>query len=289
MTPVHITSPQNSRIKDAVALRDRRARDRAGLFLVEGARELGRAVAAGWPIDSLFVCRDRLSEEAAKLTAHAAASHTCTVTPRVFDRLALREGSDGIAAVLRVRTVSLADALVASDGRVPLVVALHRVEKPGNVGAVLRSADAVGATGVVTLEETGDPLSPNAIRASLGTVFGLRVARATSQELIAASRARGIALYAAALAEGAETPWRVDLRRPTCLVLGSEATGLPPAWLAAADACVAVPMRGSADSLNVSVAAAMILYEAMRQRRPQPPGAAATAPGAAADRTSRDR
>lgn len=264
---LQITSAHNPRIKEAAALRERKERQRQGLLLVEGARELSRAVDAGWTIDALFVC-DALASAATKdlLARVSPARGIVDVSPHVFDKLAMREGSDGVAAVLVARTLSLEHALAAPPGLAPLVVALHGIEKPGNLGAVLRTADGTGATGVVVLEGSSDPFSPNAIRASLGTVFSHPLAHAPSDALIAAARARDIALVAAALTPDACPPWQLDLTRPTCLVLGAEATGLPDTWLGAADRRVAIPMRGAADSYNVSVAGAMLLYDALRQR-----------------------
>jgi TrmH family RNA methyltransferase len=265
--PLHISSLGNPRVKEAAALRDRKGRERTRLALVEGARELGRAIEGGWRVDALFVCEPLLSPEARALWERVDPERGgCTVTPAVFDKLALREGSDGIVAVVHERVWSLAEALAAPVGGPPLVVALHGVEKPGNLGAVLRTADGVGASGVVALEGTGDHTSPNAIRSSLGAAFTLPLARASSEALVDACRERGIALYAAALTTGSKAPWELELARPACLVLGAEAAGLPSSWLSRADACVAIPMRGSVDSFNVSVAAAMLLYEAMRRR-----------------------
>ncbi len=256
-----ITSAQNPRVKDAAALRDRKERERRQRILVEGAREIERALRSGWVVDSAFVCHELLSEDARVVLPRLV--RISAVSAHVFDKLAMRDGSDGLAVIFQTKAVAL-DAALA--GAAPLVLALHGIEKPGNLGALLRTADGIGATGVVCLEGTSDALSPNAIRASLGTVFALPVAVATTADLLTAGRARGLSFYAAALGEAARPPWQHDLRGPTCLVLGAEATGLPEAWLAAADARVLIPMRGIADSLNVAAAGAMLLYEALRQR-----------------------
>ena len=264
---LHITSAQNPRIKDAAALRDRKEREQRQRILVEGAREIGRAIASGWRVDCAFVCRELLSDAAHDLLRTLRSDRGVTsVSAHVFDKLALRDGSDGLAVIFHRRTATLTDALATSSQAAPLIVALHGIEKPGNLGAILRTADGIGATGVVLLEGASDPLSPNAIRASLGTVFALPVAVAATSELLAAGRAAGLRFHAAAFGTYARPPWQCDLRGPTCLVLGAEATGLPDAWLAAADQRVLIPMRGIADSLNVAAAAAMLLYEALRQR-----------------------
>lgn len=263
MSRLVITSTSNPRIKEAAALRERKERERAGLVLVEGAREIGRAMDAGWQVDSAFVCDALLSEGARQLLGRLhAARGMAEVSSHVFDKLAVRDGSDGLAVTLRVRSRTLDDALAGSR---PLVIALHGVEKPGNLGAILRTADGIGATGVVVLEGGSDPLSPNAIRASLGTVFALPVATTTSDALLTLGRQRGLRFHAAALGASARPPWACDFTTPTCLVLGAESTGLPDLWLTHAER-VQIPMRGIADSLNVSAAAAMLLYEALRQR-----------------------
>lgn len=260
---LEITSTANPRIKEAAALRERKERERTGLLLVEGATEIGRALDAGWEVDSAFVCEPLLVPRSEAVLARLAPKRgLATVTAHVFDKLAVRDGSDGLAVVLRARPRALEDALA---GPRPLVIALHGVEKPGNLGAILRTADGTGATGVVVLEGGSDPLSPNAIRASLGTVFALPVATATSDALLALGKERGLRFYAAALGASARPPWACDFTPPTCLVLGAEATGLPDLWLTHAER-VLIPMRGIADSLNVSVAAAMLLYEQLRQR-----------------------
>lgn len=154
--PVHVTSAQNPRIKDASALRDRKARERAGLLLVEGAREIGRALASGFEVDTLFFCPELLSPEARPLLARLAGARATSVSDHVFDKLALREGSDGLVVTLRQRPVALDQVLAPRADRAPLVFALHGVEKPGNLGAILRTADGIGASGVVLLEGTGD-------------------------------------------------------------------------------------------------------------------------------------
>lgn len=265
---LHITSAQNPRVKDAAALRERKEREQRQRILVEGAREIGRAIASGWRVESAFVCRELLSDAAQALLRTLVSDRGVTsVSAHVFDKLAMRDGSDGLAVIFHTRAATLADALRATkDKGQPLVVALHGIEKPGNLGAILRTADGIGATGVVLLEGSSDPLSPNAIRASLGTVFALPVAVATSAALLDAGRAAGLTFIAAALGASARPPWQHDLRGPVCLVLGAEATGLPEAWLATADQRVLIPMRGIADSLNVAAAGAMLLYEALRQR-----------------------
>jgi TrmH family RNA methyltransferase len=188
------------------------------------------------------------------------------VSPAVLAKVAFGERSDGVVAVVAAPQLDLAD-LVPTDE--PLVVVLEGVEKPGNLGAVLRTADGAGATAVIAADPLTDPFNPNAIRASLGTIFALPVVAATTTDTIAWLERRGIRAVAAIV--DAVTPWTAaDLTGPLAIVLGNEATGLSPAWHDAGMTAISIPMRGIADSLNVSTAAAIVLYEAVRQRGLRP-------------------
>jgi TrmH family RNA methyltransferase len=259
-----IASPDNPRVKDAVRLRTRRARVREGRFLVEGARELDRALDAGHRPHLLFV-EPELAGDAGVRAAdrtRAAGGRVLEVTAAVYRKLALREEGEGLLAVLPIpRTVPDELDLPAA----PLVLAAIGIEKPGNVGALLRSADAFGADAFV-VEGGTDLWNPNVVRASLGCLFTVPAATAPAGELLPWLRARGLRIVAAAV-DGASEPDAADLTGAVALLMGSEERGLPAHALAAADARVRIPMRGAADSLNVSVAAGVLLYEAGRQRR----------------------
>jgi TrmH family RNA methyltransferase len=268
--PGTITSTKNPRVKAAIALRDRRARDETGLTLVDGVRELARALAGGARAVEVFVVDHSLDEAgaAAVQLASAGGATIVPVTGGVLDRLGYGERSEGVVATVRIPDVSLgrlADLLPAD----PLVVVLEGVEKPGNLGAVLRSADAAGADAVVVADPRTDLFNPNAIRASLGTVFAVPVAAGASGEVRAWLEAAGIPMFAARV--GAAVPYTAaDLRGPAALVLGSEAEGLTDAWTGPGVTAVSLPMLGVADSLNVSVTGAVLLYEARRQRGTTP-------------------
>jgi TrmH family RNA methyltransferase len=259
-----IASLDNPRVKDAVRLRARRARDREGRFLVEGARELDRALDAGHRPEALFVEPDLAGDAGVRAAqrTQAAGGRVLEVTAAVYRKLALREGGEGLLAVLPIpRTVPDELKLPAA----PLILAAIGIEKPGNVGALLRSADAFGADAFLT-EGGTDLWNPNVVRASLGCLFTVAAATAPAGELVPWLRARGVRVAAAA-PDGAADPEATDLTGAVAIVLGSEERGLPAAALAAADARVRIPMRGAADSLNVSVAAGVLLYEARRQRK----------------------
>jgi TrmH family RNA methyltransferase len=259
-----ISSLQNPRVRAAAQLRDSRQRQKQGRMLIDGARELGRAVASGVRPAEIFLCRELLAPSdvpvAEQLTQCGA--EILEVTPRVFERLAFGGRTEGVLGVAPTPAPTL-DGLCLPA--LPLVAVLEGVEKPGNVGAVLRSADAAGVSALVVADPRTDLYNPNTIRASLGTVFSLPVAAASSAEVIAWLGRQGLAIYAARV-DGSIPYTQADFRRPAAIVLGSEAEGLTAAWSGTQVTAIRLPMLGRADSLNVSVTAAVLFYEALRQR-----------------------
>jgi TrmH family RNA methyltransferase len=266
-----ITSAANPRVHAALALRERRGRSQAGRLLVDGGREVLRALEAGLTVREAFVADGELSPEAEAVVARLAAIGVTRhgVAGAAWSRLAYGERNSEVVAVVDAPPTDLArvEAIVAlrSD---PLLIVVEDAEKPGNLGAIARSADGAGATALLVAVDAGpaaDPWNPNAVRASLGTVLSLPIAIAPSRALLSWLRERAIRIVAARLQ--AATDYRAaDLRGPLAIVVGSEAAGLGPAWLAADVEGVRLPMLGRADSLNVSAAAAVLLYEARRQR-----------------------
>lgn len=260
-----IESPANPRIKAAVRLRERRDRERTGLTIVDGAREIRRAVAADVPIEEAFVAetlvRSDEATEAVEALRRCGAPIT-TVSETALDRLAFGDRNDGLVAVVRAPSVDLKQLHVAAD---PLVVVLEGVEKPGNIGAVLRSADGAAADALVLADPRTDVFNPNAIRASLGTIFTVPIGASDTPQVRVWLETQGIRVVAARVDADA-APWDVHLTGPVALVLGSEAEGLGARWADGEVVGVRIPMAGIADSLNVSVAAAVLLYEARRQR-----------------------
>lgn len=266
-----IDSPANPRIRSAVALRERRERQATGLTLVDGAREARRALEAGVELESAFVCRALLASEDGRRVVELAGDRIVDVGERAFDKVAFGDRTDGVVLVVRPGVRTLGDLRLPVS---PLVVVTEDIEKPGNVGAILRSADAVGASAVIAVGGT-DLYNPNVVRASVGTVFSVSVATGTAAEVAAWLRAAGIRIVASRV-DAAELHVDADLTGPVAIVLGSEASGLSDAWRGDDVEGVRLPMLGAADSLNVSAAAAVLLYEAWRQRRaasPNPHGA----------------
>ena len=256
--PELITSPSNPKVKRLLALQQKSSerRDR-GLFVVEGRRELQHCIDAGFAVDTVFFCPALLS------SAPEAGAKVFEVSEEVYAKIAMREGTEGVVAEVRMPERRLEDLALPEK---PLVMVLERVEKPGNLGAVLRSADAAGADAVLVCDPLTDLWNPNLIRASVGAVFTVPCVACSSQEAIAWLKARGIRILTAQL-QDSSLYYDCDMTVGTALVMGTEATGLTPRWRQAADAHIRIPMLGALDSLNVSVSAAILLFEAVRQRR----------------------
>ncbi len=260
-----ITSSHNPRVKEAVRLRASRHRKKQQHVLVDGVREISRALDGhARPVD-VFVCEPLCrSEQSRGLlerldTLDAAVWH---VTPEVFEKLAYGHRAEGIVAVAEAPARTL-NALRVADGE--LVAVVCGLEKPGNVGAILRSADGAGVAAVIVADAGTDLFNPNCIRASLGTVFTQQIATATTAESLAWLREHDYKMFAARL-DATNDYTAVNYRGNTAILLGSEAEGLDAAWQADDVTPIKLPMRGAADSLNVSATAAVLFYEALRQR-----------------------
>jgi len=259
-----ITSPANPRIKQLVALRRRRARDEAGVTLVEGRAEIELALGAGTRPRSLYYCPALASADGQDLAdrARALGVDVVRVSRPVFEKISYREGPDGWLAVAPAIETSLAHL---DPGPRPLILACAGLEKPGNLGAILRTADAAGVAAVIAADPVTDWGNPNVVRASKGTVFCVPVAAATSAETLRWVAGNGLRLVAASPA--GEVPLTgADLTGPVAIAVGSESEGLSAEWLANADITVRIPMFGRADSLNVSTSTAILVYEVVRQR-----------------------
>ena len=256
-----ITSAQNPKIKNLLLLQEKsKARREQGLFVVEGRRELEHCLEAGFQVRTVFV-REDLLPELEPLAARA----DCPVillSPALYAKVAYREGTEGVLAEVEVRERRLEDLEL---GEHPLVMVLESVEKPGNLGAVLRSADAALADAVIVCDPLTDLWNPNLIRASIGAVFTVPTVCASSAETIDWLKSRGIRILTAQL-QDSSWYYDTDMTGGTALVMGTESTGLTDAWRRAADAHIRIPMLGRLDSLNVSVSAAILLFEAVRQR-----------------------
>ena len=263
-----ITSLQNPRVKNAVRLRDRRHREKQGRVRIDGLRELTRAMDGNVQLLEVFICPAKCSRRQTQQLASmlgkfdASGAKVFCVDQPVFEKLAFGDRAEGVLAVAATPETHLEECQLPES---PLVAVLEGVEKSGNVGAVVRSADAAGLDTVVVADGRTDLFNPNAIRASLGTIFTLPVCAAASAETIAWLHRNDLAIYAARV-DGAVPYTDVDYRSGTAIVLGSEAKGLSDAWSDESVTSVVLPMLGAADSLNVSATAAVLFYEARRQR-----------------------
>jgi len=260
-----VTSLANPRVKAAAALRDRRERDRTGLTLVDGARELRRALDAGVTVIEAFACEPLLAGPDARAALDRLRATATVLQPTsetVFAKLAFGQRAEGLVAVVRIPSMALGDLVLPEW---PLVVVVEAIEKPGNLGAILRSADGAGADAVIAASPRTDLFNPNAIRASAGTIFSVPLGSATTAETFDWLAGRGLRIVTARVdAERSYTD--ADLTGPLALILGAEAEGLSDTWYGPRAEAVRIPMLGVADSLNVSVSAAILLYEARRQR-----------------------
>ena len=256
-----VTSAQNPKIKNLFLLQEKsKARKEQGLFVVEGRRELEHCLEAGFRVRTVFVCGEILGDALDEVAAMA--PQVIQVPYDLYRKIAYRESTEGVLAEVEVRERRLEDLTLPEN---PLVVVLEAVEKPGNLGAVLRSADAAGADAVIICDPLTDLYNPNLIRASIGAVFTVPTVAAPSAEVIPWLKARGIRILTAQL-QDSEWYYETPMTGPTALVMGTESTGLTDAWRVAADAHIRIPMLGRLDSLNVSVSAAILLFEAVRQR-----------------------
>jgi len=257
-----ITSLQNPTIRNVVKLRDNRTRQRERKIVVDGAAEIHRALDAGLDLEMIFV-PDDANDESEKLCQRGG-DRVIRVNDMVLRKISFGQHHRGCVATFRQPDAALANLTLSAT---PLVMVLDEIEKPGNVGAVFRSADAVGADAVVICEGVCDSYNPSVIRSSLGTVFTMPTAQANRRETMAWLRANDLVVITARV-DAAERFWDVDYRRGIAVVIGSESSGLGDDWRSTAvpSIDVNIPMRGSADSLNASVSAALIMFEAARQR-----------------------
>ncbi len=267
----HITSTKNPKIKYALGLRERRERDASGEFLIEGYREIFRASQGEVSVHTLFTCEEQflgVNEQTliSSLQERGVKIYACA--PPVFDKLSYRDRPDGLLAIATQMKMTLDDlshGLNTTPKKVPLIIIAEAIEKPGNLGTILRSADAVAADGVIVCDRCTDIYNPNVVRASTGTLFTVPVVEADGEATWAWLKKHKIAI-AAATPHAANEYTAVDLTGALAIVVGTEQLGLSQRWLEQAEIKMRIPMLGVADSLNVATATTLLLYEALRQR-----------------------
>ena len=260
----HISSTQNPEVRQLEHWnRKSRDRRRARRFVLEGMRELQMALKAGYRIDKLYFCPDILPADSARAIPGLGSCPLVSLSAEVYRHLAYRGKTEGVIGLMIAREHLLKDLEFAENE--PLILVAEAPEKPGNIGALLRTADAAGLDAVIIADLKGDLYNPNIIRSSIGCLFTVQVATASSAEIITYLQERKIQILGAALG-GSVRYDLADYRKSTAIVVGTEATGLTPLWTEQADALVEIPMQGAIDSMNVSVAASILIFEARRQR-----------------------
>jgi TrmH family RNA methyltransferase len=264
-----ITSVQNAHVKHVVALQQKSSlRREEGLFVVEGQRETEHCIACGYEVVEMFVCEELHSRDGSCVPAVASGKPItyCVISKAVYEKMAYRGSTEGIIAIVKCKEHNISSVNRKLAVNNPFVVVLERVEKPGNLGAILRTAEAAGVDAVIVCDPLTDLYNPNLIRASIGGIFSVPTAVCTSEECIAFLKNNNIKILTAQLQDSYEY-YDYDMTCGTAIVMGTESTGLTQQWREAADAHIRIPMLGRLDSLNVSVSAAILMYEAVRQRR----------------------
>ena len=262
----NISSAQNPKIKKLLNLQEKsHLRKSEGLFVVEGIREVRHCIECGYQADTLFICPEiyEKAEEQIPSVLLEKATRIVNIPALLYEKVAHRGSSEGIIAEFLYREHKLSQLDLPEN---PLVVVLEKLEKPGNLGAILRSADGAGANAVLICDALTDLYNPNIIRSSLGSIFTVPVALCDNQEAIEFLKNKKIQILTAQL-QDSSFYYDIDMRSGTALVIGSEADGLSEIWRKAADRHILIPMNGKMDSLNASVSAAILLYEAVRQRQ----------------------
>lgn len=259
-----ITSRSNPKIKQLVRLQKPRERRASGLVIIEGMREIRRARASGWTFTELYVCEDLVKFADRHFVDELASTcRTERISPEVFEHMAYRENSDGVLALASEPKLGLSSLM---PGNNPLILVLESVEKPGNLGAIMRTADAAGVNAVLVCDPATDLFNPNTIRSSVGCIFTVPVRACTSQEAFDWLKDHHISIASTTL-EGSTDYLDADLSGPIAIVMGTEADGLSRFWTEKAHHRIRIEMKGMADSLNVSAATAIVTFEAVRQRR----------------------
>ena len=257
-----ITSAQNPYIKSLLLLQEKaKARKQTGTFLIEGQREISLAIKGGYHIDTLLFYPELITEKEINELVQTG-TNVIEINKEIFQKLAYREGTEGVIAVAKSKSFSMSDLKLNEN---PLLLIAEAPEKPGNIGALLRTADAANLDAVIIANPNGDLYNPNIVRSSVGCLFTNQIATGTTSEIITFLKERKINFYCATL-QNSISYHTQDYTTPSALVVGTEATGLSKEWREAATQNIIIPMQGEIDSMNVSVAAAILIFEAKRQR-----------------------
>jgi len=259
-----ISSLRNPLIKNLIQLSGKsKERIRQNLFIIEGQREISRAKESGYQFDSCFFCQEILTPDSQKILKSLGKEvRLYSVSPLIYSKIAYRENVDGMIVTAFINNIKLEDLKLK---KCPLILILESIEKPGNLGAILRTADAAGLDAIIICDPRTDIYNPNVIRSSLGCLFSNQVVSCKSEDAIEFLDKKDVRIYAAAL-QNSVLYHNEDFTPGTAFVMGSESDGLTEIWRKEADRIIRIPMAGIADSLNVSVSAAILVFEAVRQR-----------------------
>ncbi len=259
-----ISSVHNPLIKELFQLREKsRVRKNTKRFLIEGQREISLAIKGNYKLETLLFCAELIAETAFNQLVNSEVD-IIEVSKEVYQKLAYRSTTEGVIAVAKTRELVLDN--IQFNTPTPLVLVAEAPEKPGNIGALLRTADAANVDAVLIANPKTDMYNPNIIRSSVGCVFTNQIGIGTTAEIIEFLKSKDIAIYCAALLDTAENYDKQDYKKPTAIVVGTEATGLSGEWLESATKNIIIPMQGEIDSMNVSVSAGILIFEAKRQR-----------------------
>ncbi len=263
-----ISSPQNPLVKQFLVLKEKsRERKKTGLFVLEGKRELQLAIRAGYHVDTFCYCDAMIPFDSLQIEFQFAPSvPIVNLTLEVYKKLAYRDTTEGVIALVKSKSHDLSQLDLKKKN--PFILVAEAPEKPGNIGALLRTADAANLDAVLIANPKTDLYNPNIIRSSVGCVFSRKVGMASTSEIIRFLKEMNCTMYCAALS-ASEVYTSVDFRGATAIIVGTEATGLSEEWLSNADKNIIIPMEGEIDSMNVSVSAAILIFEGKRQRKAQ--------------------
>lgn len=260
----HIDSLQNAEVKNLLQLQEKsRTRRREGLFVIEGQREIKFALEAGYQLQKLFLCKDICVFSENDRILFETSTQLISISREVYQKMAYRTSTEGLIAIAIAKPHDLGSLKLTNN---PLVLVAEAPEKPGNIGAILRTADAANVDSVIIANPKTDLYNPNIIRSSVGGIFTTQVAQGTTDEVIDFLNHQQIKIYAAILQE-AKHYTAVDFTKKVAFIVGTEAEGLSEKWRKAAAQNIVIPMQGKIDSMNVSVAAGILLFEALRQRK----------------------
>lgn len=259
-----ISSLQNPAIKRVLQLQEKsRSRKKEGVFVVEGLREISLAKKGGFKIEEVYFCEEMISsEKVVKLLQNIKVSMV-EISSEVYNKIAYRGSTEGIICIAKSKDLSLQNLKI--DSKEPLILVAEAPEKPGNIGAILRTADAANVDAVLIANPKTDIYNPNIIRSSVGCVFTTNIAEGTTGEILKFLKERNISIFAAEL-EASQVYSSMDFTGACAIVVGTEATGLSEEWLKNSYQNIIIPMQGEIDSMNVSVAAGILVFEAKRQR-----------------------